>query len=305
MSGLTREHLEDFLSVAERRSIQAAARETGRSRATLQRRLTELERILDAPPLLQRGPGQREGVLTLAGEALVERAKAMLRGWDQWIATTRDEVGRQHEQLRIGALGGSLDLVVDLLVEMRDERPELAMRVLELPAGELTERVLDGHIDLGFGTATAEGLPKGLAFLTLGALDFVLIAPKRLSKRLPIAPRISDLDDVPLVVPRSGALRELLERRYHERGLPLRPVAEVESTPRMVELVSRGFGVAVVSRFRLAFTPPGVVVRSLADGPAPLRAGVFTRKEAARRPIEAELIARARARYRSIARRAR
>lgn len=300
----SREHLEDFLAVADQRSIQAAARATGRSRATLARHLAELEALLSAPPLLLRGPGQREGVLTPAGEALVVRARAMLQAWDRWVATTRDEVSRHHEELRVGALGGSLDLVVELVMDLRKEHPELPLHLRELTSAELVEQLAAGAIDLGFGTAPPEGTPRGLGFESLGVLEHAVIAPRGLARRLPDEPSLADLAHVPLVVLRAGALRESLERAFaeHPRGpLPFRPLAEVESTPRVVELVARGLGVAVVSRFRLAFAPPGLVVRALVDGPRPLRAGVYTRTKAPRRPIEHELLERARARFRTLA----
>ncbi len=303
---VTREHLQDFLAVAERRSIQAAARDTGRSRATLARRLEELEALLSSPPLLLRGPGQREGVLTPAGEALVGRARAMIRDWDRWVATTRDEVARHEDQLRVGALGGSLDLVVELVIALRKERPELPVHLTELPAHELLERLGAGAIDLGFGTAPPEGTPRGLQFETLGTLEHAVIAARPLARRLPESPSIADLATVPLVVLRAGALREGMERAFaqHPRGpLAFRPVAEVESTPRVVELVAHGLGVAVVSRFRLAFAPKGLVVRPLVDGPKPLRAGVYTRANATLRAVEEELVRRARARFHSIAQR--
>jgi DNA-binding transcriptional LysR family regulator len=92
--------------------------------------------------------------------------------------------------------------------------------------------------------------------------------------------RLEDLDGVPLVVTRAGPARARLEREfahYAAGPLVLNAAFQVGSTPRVVEMVARGFGPAIVSRFRLAFLPEGVEVRPLVDGPAPLTAGVFTR----------------------------
>jgi DNA-binding transcriptional LysR family regulator len=95
-------------------------------------------------------------------------------------------------------------------------------------------------------------------------------------------------------------LRAEIERRFVEHdGGPyfLNAVAEVESTPRLVDLVARGFGIGLVSRLRLSFLPPSLVVRPLIDGPAPLRAGIFLRRGVEPSALERELISRARQRF--------
>jgi DNA-binding transcriptional LysR family regulator len=120
--------------------------------------------------------------------------------------------------------------------------------------------------------------------------------------------RLRDLDGVPLVVTRVGPARERLERefaQYRTGPLVLNAAFEVGSTPRVVEMVARGFGPAVVSRFRLSFLPPGVEVRPLRDGPAPLMAGVFRRRDAHPTAVTTELVDRARRRFRALSGRVR
>lgn len=300
---ISRAHLEAFLEIADRRSIQAAARATGKSRATYHRYLAELRTALDAPELFRRAPGQREGVLTAEGEALVQRARLLLKTWDQWVATTRDALAKDRRRLRVGAIAGSFDLITDLLIELRAEEPGLPLKVFEYTSAQLLDRVEAGEVDLGFGTLPSEGVPERLRFERLGLLELALIAPKSLGSSLPDPVSLEDLPRIPMVVPRSGAARESLDRQLadHPSGpLFLDAVCEVESAPRMVELVARGFGAAVVSRFRLAFLPKGVVVRTLAGGPPPLEGGVFTRRGVERGEIAERLISRARARFEAI-----
>ncbi|MFO0723177.1 MAG: LysR family transcriptional regulator substrate-binding protein [Myxococcota bacterium] len=296
---ITRTHLLDFLEIADRRSIQAAAKATGRSRATLMRHLTELQEALSAPELLERAPGMREGVLTPEGEVLRRRARLILRHWAQWELSTKDAIAAGTPRLRLGAIAGSFDLLLGVLDELRAAEPEVVLKVIEYPGEELVDRVIGGEVDLGFGTLARGASARGAAFIALGTLDYVLIAPPRLiGKGGPAS--LADLDGVPMVVPRQGALREEIERRFleHDRGpLYLNAVAEVESTPRLVELVARGFGVGLVSRLRLSFLPSGLVVRALSDGPSALRAGIFIRRGVEPSALEQALITRARARF--------
>lgn len=292
-----------FLEVAERRSIQAASRATGRSRATYMRVLNSLREAFDAPELLQRARGQRQGVLTEAGQELARRARVQLRAWARFNASTREALQRSRRSLRVGTLAGSFDLLADILVEMREVSPEVALRVVEFPDDQLLDAVDGGRVDLGFGTLDPEGVPPRLQFESLGPLPWAVIVPAGWGEALPARVRLADLDGVPMVVTRVGPARERLERAFAQvrsGPLVLNAAFEVASTPRVVEMVARGFGPAVVSRFRLSFLPPGVEVRPLRDGPAPLMAGVFSRRDAAPPEMVTELVARARAAFRSL-----
>lgn len=300
--------LEAFVEVAQRRSIQAAARASGRSRATYMRVLAKLRRVLDAPELLQRAAGQRQGVLTPAGQELARRARVQLRSWARWNVATKDALQRMQRSLRLGTLAGSFDLLADILVELRQASPDLSVQVVEYPDDLLLDAVDAGHVDLGFGTLDPQGVPPRLSFESLGPLPWAVIVAKDWEGRLPARVRLADLDGVPLVVPRVGPARERLERefaQYRSGPLVLVPAFEVASTPRVVEMVARGFGPAVVSRFRLSFLPPNVEVRPLRDGPAPLMAGVFLRRDAQPTELTTELVARARRRFRALSGRSR
>lgn len=300
METLTVADLEAFLEIASRRSIQAAARATGRSRATYMRALAKVERAFEAPQLLQRAPGQRQGVLTPAGRELARRARVQLRAWERWRATTRDALQQTRRSLRLGTLAGSFDLLADILVELREASPQLSVQVVEYPDDRLLDAVDGGRVDLGFGTLDPQGVPPRLQFESLGPLPWAVILPRPWAPRLPAQVRLADLDGVPLVVTRVGPARERLERefaQYRKGPLVLNAAFEVASTPRVVEMVARGFGPAVVSRFRLSFLPREVEVRPLRDGPAPLMAGVFARRDTKPTPTTTELVDRARRRF--------
>ncbi len=296
---ITRSHLEALLEVAETRSIQGAATRTGRSRATYNRYLRELREAFGAPELMRRAPGQREGVLTPEGEQLTEQARLLLSRWDEWMTETRDLVSEAHRALRVGALPGAFDLIADLLLEIRADDPKLPLKVVEYPEARLLDGVASGEVDLGFGNVS-ETVPKSLRFEVLGPLEWAVIIPDAMSRRFPAEVRLVDLDGVPLIVNQAGPARDRIEREFSAHTLRLNAVFEVGSTPRIVELVSRGFGVAIVSRFRTAFLPKGVRVRPLIGGPSPLTAGVFTRKTAQLSPAGQRLVEAARTRFRRL-----
>jgi DNA-binding transcriptional LysR family regulator len=292
-----RAHLEAYLEVVQHGSIQAAARATGRSRATYHRHLDEIRAAFDAPVLIRRAPGQRQAIVTAAGDELARRARVMLRRFDQWMATTRDAIGESEKSLRVGALAGSFDLIADLLAELKRELPELPLRIAEYPGDRIVDAVIAGDVDLGFGPLDPEGVPKNLRFVALGPLPWAVIVPEAEKHDFPDPIELADLDGVPLVVHRAGAARTRLERQFAAGAHALNAAYEVESTPRIVDMVKRGFGPAVVSQFRLAFLPDGVAVLRLAGGPKPLTAGVFLRRGRRLAGPSKTLVDRARARF--------
>lgn len=296
--------LRTFLAIAEQRSVQAAARRSGRSRATAMRVLTDLERAFGVPALLERAPGQRTGMLTPEGEELQRRARAIVQQWDEWNVATRDALARQRAALRVGTLPGSFDLIAEPLAELRAEDPELALRVTEYTDERLLDAIRSGAVDLGFGTVTPTDAPARLSVEVLGELGWSVIVPRTMAARFGASVRLRELAGVPMVVLRDGPARERIERAFAEAQdgpLVLDAAFEVGATPRVVELVARGFGPAIVSRFRLAFLPAEVVVRPLVDGPPPLRAGVLRRRGAKPSAAATRLLELARARFTELA----
>ncbi|MFO0633336.1 MAG: LysR family transcriptional regulator [Nannocystaceae bacterium] len=294
------EDLRAFVAIAERGSIQAAARREGRSRATYVRLLQRLERAFGGVALLERAPGQRQGLLTPQGAELLRRASAIVAQFDQWRVQTRDALAGRGTPLRIGALPGSFDLIAEPLSDLRERHRALILRAGEYDDAGLVAAIRDGQVDLGFATLEQGRTPAGLSATALGELSWAVIAPRAMASRLPAPVRLADLAGTPLVVLRQGPARERIERAFAEHpggALRFDPAFEVGATPRVVELVARGFGVAIVSRFRLAFLPKGVITRPLLDGPPPLRAGVLHRRGAALRPEAQQLLALARARF--------
>lgn len=92
--------LDDFRLVAAHGGFGKASRATGRSKATLSRRVAELENAL-ALRLIERGGGRLE--LTEAGRLLVNRIEGPLREVAEAIEAAREERVQPRGRLRIAA----------------------------------------------------------------------------------------------------------------------------------------------------------------------------------------------------------
>src|SRR2546430_15020698 len=87
-------HLRAFVAVAEELNFGRAAARLYLSQPALSRQISGLERLVGCD-LLRRSTHLVE--LTLAGEALLDRARDPLRGPDQALSATRS-LGREHTE---------------------------------------------------------------------------------------------------------------------------------------------------------------------------------------------------------------
>ncbi|MGH8116938.1 MAG: LysR family transcriptional regulator [Rhodanobacteraceae bacterium] len=139
--------LEDFLLVAAHGGLGKASRASGRSKATLSRRIADLEEALGVR-LLERGANRL--ILTEAGQLLLARAEDPMHEVAEAVAAAREGLatprGRLHvaapllfSQLAFGQLGArflvaypqvQLDVVAqDRAVDLAEEHFDVAIRV--------------------------------------------------------------------------------------------------------------------------------------------------------------------------------
>lgn len=92
--------LEDFLLVATHGGLGKASRASGRSKATLSRRIADLEEALGVR-LLERGANRL--ILTEAGQLLVARAEDPMREVAEAVTAAREGPAKPRGRLRIAA----------------------------------------------------------------------------------------------------------------------------------------------------------------------------------------------------------
>jgi epsilon-lactone hydrolase len=145
-------HLRAFVAVAEELNFGRAAARLYLSQPALSRQIRALERLV-GPDLLRRSTHRVE--LTLAGEALLERARDLLRGLDQAVSATRSMGGEHAERMaRLWAPSDALTAGGASLQQLRTVTEELHAQ-FPVPA------------DAGIAAVNAAGVPA----LTLTPAD--------------------------------------------------------------------------------------------------------------------------------------
>lgn len=239
-----------FIGIVDSGSLTAAARQLHVAQPALSQHLKRLEE--DAgQPLLHR---TRRGIVpTEAGSRLYERGKAILGQMEDLRQDLRREPLLPRGAVSIGiptSLGAVLS--VPLARAVRQQFPEVRLRVVEGLSGHTLEWLRAGQLDLAlvFGERLA-----GMTARRVATEDLRLVAAAgdaRLAglraQRPDGAVPLRAVAGLPLILPgRPHGVREEVELAARRLGLALDVVLEMDALDNIKALVAAGVGYTVLS----------------------------------------------------------
>ncbi|GAB4095084.1 LysR substrate-binding domain-containing protein [Brachybacterium horti] len=251
--------MEYVLALSEERHFTRAAALTGVSQSGLSSAIRSLESELGTP-LFDRTTRRVE--LTAAGEALLPHARAMVdeavRARDAVVRSTRTVSG----SLRVGAEQclGLVD-VSSLLERFHRRYPGVATEFAQSGSHELVDAVRGGTLDVAFVATTRP--PTSLRHQPLGGEPLVLVVPtdSDLASRTPL--RWHDLAGRDFVdFSPSWGVRTLNDELLAAHAVTRRVRCSVNDVHTLLDLVSRGLGVAIVPR-HVAAKPQAATLRTI------------------------------------------
>ena len=239
-------HLRIFYTVAQRRSVTAAAVDLLLSQPAVSLQLKALEKELGVP-LFQRGGAKLR--LTQAGEVLHRAAVSMLH--------SKEEAERAIAELRDGTRGrlvlgagttGGMYVLPRIVQAYKRLWPETEILLHIGTTDQILEKLSQNMIDMAIVGGPVE--ERRYLVEPICADELVLIsAPSH-----PIAAlakvTLKDLGGMPFIVPEAGSrTRQLVERKLRERGVPLAIAMQLPGTEGVKRAVEGGLGVGMVSRY--------------------------------------------------------
>ena len=134
-----------FLEIVETGSFAAAASRLNVTQTSVSARIHVLEEQLGRRLFVRNKSGAR---LTAAGERFLRHATTLVQVWDR----ARREVGLPQGRRDIASIGAEISLwnplLVDWLIWMKQEAPDIAIRAeVDVPS-RLMDAVHDGALDL-------------------------------------------------------------------------------------------------------------------------------------------------------------
>lgn len=233
--------LNALVAVADHGTFSAAADALHTVQSNVSTHIARLERELGAT-LVDRSAGR----LTEEGQAVVERARRISGELDALVADVASYREDVTGAVRLGVIGTTARwMVPDLLRTMATRHPKVQMVVVEATSTSLEPQLAAGRLDLA-----VVNLPLPAPDLTARPLfdeDMVLVVPGShgLADRSALA--MSDLADVPLLLPPPGtAFRQQVDEAAAAAGVRLTALAELDGIRLIASLAIDGFGPAIL-----------------------------------------------------------
>ncbi|WNG94427.1 LysR family transcriptional regulator [Mycobacterium sp. ITM-2016-00318] len=237
------EELRWFVVLAETEHVTDAAAQLSVSQPTLSRALARFEREAGAP-LFDRV--NRRLRLNAYGQIMLEHAQrsiAEMRSARERIAALRDpDTGR----VRLAFLHSLASWYVpEQLRRFRQSAPAIGFDLVQGSAHEITQRVLDGQVDIAVTAPRPEGSDFGWRRLYVDELCLAVPHGHRLAARTRV--RLSAVAGEPFIaLAEQAGLRQLTDQLLAEDNVKPDIVFEATEIPTVEGLVAAGFGVAVI-----------------------------------------------------------
>lgn len=233
-----------FHAVATHKGFTAATRATGVPKATLSKRVAQLEDRLGVR-LLERTT--RSLRLTDVGETFFEACAAMLVGAEAAEAVAANAQFEPNGVVRVSCPQGMLqDLLIDILPEFLRKHPRVRvqLKILNRPADLVEDRV-----DVALRIRSRLDTDPNLIMRTLGRSRLVLVASPELLRDLDDAITLERLTELPtLSMDEEGdkVTWELVGPDGETRSLPHRPRLLCASSDMLRRSALEGLGVALL-----------------------------------------------------------
>nr|WP_197064425.1 LysR family transcriptional regulator [Methylobacterium sp. ZNC0032] len=238
--------LQTFLAVARCRTATRAAGELNLAQSSVSDQIQILEDELGVSLFLRSRQGFR---LTAAGEALVPYAQDIVTTTGEALAAVKSASLSGDRSLVIGALETVAGEVLPaLLANLRQDQPELRIRIEVAGSDHLLQRLLDGSNDIAFCFRKG-AIDERLARREFAQEPLIMIGPPAAGSDLPPS-GLDALIAQPFIATEPGCVyRHLFDEAWRQAGLtPPRPFTEVGSITAIVRLVAVGSGYAFVPR---------------------------------------------------------
>jgi LysR family cyn operon transcriptional activator len=259
-------HLRYFSALAGSLNFTRAAERLHVTQSTLSHQIKQLEEELGT--LLFDRVGKRVA-LTEAGEAFLHHATRALQEIDRGLGALREDPQAVAGELRIGSTHTfNLGFIPDCIAGFQQRYPRVRVRVDELAADVIAQRLQEGTLDLGI--AYRPGAAGALQFEPLYNEEMVLVVagnhPLARRKRV----RMVELHRMPMVLlPASFVTRQMLDECFRSCGAEPQVVAEINTLAPIMGLVAKTQLAAIVSAN--AVQPNSGLVTVRLESPTPVR----------------------------------
>jgi len=227
-----------FVQIVESGSLAKASRQLFIAQPALSHHMARLEEEVGKPLLVRSSRGVAP---TENGTALYQHAKFVLRQLDETLAVARREPGALSGRVTIG-LGPTTacKLGLPLLMHLQAALPGVMLNVVEGGSGQLEAMARAAQLDLAILFTPAAASEMVVQPLLEEELFVVVSAASERIERGRDSITLAEVAGLPLVLPslRHALRQRRIELEFQRAGLPLEPVAEIDSLPLLMRWVA-------------------------------------------------------------------
>jgi DNA-binding transcriptional LysR family regulator len=238
------DHLITFLEIAKQGSFSRAGQKLYRSQPAVSAQIRQLEEEYGQKLFDRVGKSVR---LTVAGETLHEYANKLLTLRNESLRAVADQSSTPRGTLAIGANEATcLYVLPDIFAEYSRRFPAVQISIYRNFSHKVLEKVEDGTVDVGIVTLPVKS--PSLKVHTIFRDRLVLMV----SPSNPLAAyksvRTSDIAEQPLIFPKTGFMRQVLDKQFRPYRTQLRITMELPSVGMIKRFVTAGLGVSIISQ---------------------------------------------------------
>ncbi len=238
------DQIETFLEVARLSSFSRAAERRFRTQPAISSQIRALEEEVGAR-LLDRSGGKV--AVTAAGkvfqryaEETLEQRRVMLVALAEMHRVPRGEIVVSANE------GTCLHILPEVFAEFKRQYPKVGVSVKRLEHNKILEAIIENSCD--FGVVSMPVPDKRLTVVPIHRDELVVITPPDhpLARRPKVT--IAEVVQYPLLLPKVGRTRDLLEKLFDDRGLKPAVSMELDSSELLKRFVAADVGIGFIPR---------------------------------------------------------
>lgn len=237
------DHLTTFLEIAKSGSFSRAGQKLYRSQPAVSAQIRQLEHEYGEKLFDRVGKSVR---LTSAGEALFEYAQKLLALKNESLRAVADQASAPRGTLLVGANEATcLYVLPEAFAEYHKLYPSVQISIYRNFSRKVIEKVEDGSVDVGIVTLPVKS-PSLRAYSIFRDRLVLMVSPTNPLARHKTV-RMSEVAEQPLIFPKTGFMRQLLDKEFRPYRSQLRVTMELPSVSLIKRFVATGFGVSLIS----------------------------------------------------------
>ncbi len=237
------DHLVTFVEIAKQGSFSRAGQKLYRSQPAVSAQIRQLEQEYGQKLFDRVGKSVR---LTVAGETLLEYAGKLLTLRNESLRAVADQSNTPHGTLAIGANEATcLYVLPDIFAEYSRRYPDVQISVYRNFSRKVLEKVEDGTVDVGIVTLPVRSPSLKVHSIFRDRLMLMVSPSSPLASSKSV--RTSDIAQQPLIFPKMGFTRQVLDKQFRPFRSRLRIAMELASVGMIKRFVVAGLGVSVIS----------------------------------------------------------